>query len=863
MKRNNLLNKAISAVVAAAVVFFLPVYLQATITSITGVTMSPPSPNPGDPVSISFTYIDDTAGDNPLGFIVISDTASLRPAGTAGQWLVLGNGCTIPASPATDYTTGCQIGSGVAAGTPISAGPYNFNLPAGLASGVPYYIIVGMGTWWCQLNPDPGNVNTTGVSSSFTLPLPPAAATISKAVEAENTAAGYRIMYTISYDVVNTQNFVILDTIPPELSFWKAYNGGMLSGGNVIWNFGNVGARQTGTVSWFGTVNAGVPDGTTISNMASCYSTKLNAIISNIAFMTTGPHADLGIAKSAAPGVVNTGETITYTLTYNNNGSTAEDYVPFDSAADIADWTVEVPGGTWNVSGGIMTGTTGGGTWPKLIKNTPSFHDGIFISDLYVPSSNAPGDAVMLFNFIDLGNMYHARIQADAHQICFDKVVGGSSNWSQVICVNDASIIYDRWYTIKAQVRGSSIKIKAWQRGTTEPGGWAINVTDTSLNAPGRVGFQINEAEDRFDNLKIYGPGPAMNTRIYDTLPPCTTFVGCSDSCTESGGFVRWDFPGRLDNALNETVSFWVTADSCAAGTNVTNTACIDSDEDTPPECSNEAYVTVNGVPMTPTITPTVTVTPTRTATPTRTPTSTPVYYPTLVLTKTSDVNPADPGGTVVYTISYINNGVIAANNVLLTDALSTNLTYVSATGGGTHNGINPGGTVSWNIASIAPGGSGSVSFSAIVNPAAIKGTIIQNQAIAVCTPQQTAANSNTHTLNLNIADLKLKEVTTVPNPAVDNAEIIFNLTVAARVRLKFYTVSGELIRSMEPDEVSARLLHGFAGTSPRAGNNSVLWDCMNSGGKPVSSGVYFYRVDAESFAGERAFFMSKMAVLK
>jgi len=65
---------------------------------------------------------------------------------------------------------------------------------------------------------------------------------------------------------------------------------------------------------------------------------------------------------------------------------------------------VEVAGGTWNVAGGYMTGTTPSG-WPKLVKNTPSFHDGIFMSDMYVPSSNAPGDAVMIFNFIDFQNI--------------------------------------------------------------------------------------------------------------------------------------------------------------------------------------------------------------------------------------------------------------------------------------------------------------------------------------------------------------------------------------------------------------------------------------------------------------------------
>lgn len=639
-----MLKKAFSLTIAG---LFCLLSLQniysANITSITSVTITPPAPAEGSLVQVDWDYTLDSAFNNPHYFIVISDTNTLRNAGTAGQWVVIGNGCSTPAVPATAFVTGgCALGTNMPAGT--SHGSVSFNLPAGLSTGVPYYVIVGMKDYNVYLNPSV-DVQQQGYSSSFTLPLPAASASVIKTVEGTNTAAGYRMLYTIEYNVVNTQNFTISDPVPAELSFVKAYNGGTLSAGSVVWNFGNVTARQTGKVSWMGVVNAGVMDGTIISNRADYSSVERGNNFTNTVTMTAGPNTEFGTVKSASVSNANVGDVITYTISMANNGFTAEDYIDFSMASDISDWTVATAGGTWTVSGGILTGTAPSG-WPKLIKNSPSFRDAMYMADMYVPSYNGPGDAVMIFNYTDMNNMYHARFQADAHEVCLDKVVGGAANWSSIQCVSRPDIVYDKWYTVKVVRRGANIRMKAWERGTTEPAAWDININDTSLPLSGRVGFQINEVEDRFDNLKIFGPGPAFNARVYDTLPACTTLTGGSPGYGVSGGMISWDFPGRFENHLPADAvsqrSFWVSVDSCAAGQNITNTACIDSDESSPPSCSNEVYVTISGLPVTATVTPTVTATPTRTATLTPTITATPTMVPPH-LTLTSVTNYPNP----------------------------------------------------------------------------------------------------------------------------------------------------------------------------------------------------------------------------
>ncbi|MEI7542647.1 MAG: FlgD immunoglobulin-like domain containing protein [bacterium] len=739
------------------------------ITAVSGITYSPASPVLGGTLQVNWDYTIDSKFNNPHYEIIISTSSTLRDAGSVGQWVVIDETCASPASPATAYVRGgCALGPGIPIGTPASSAV--FNLPADLIPGVLYYVIVGMRDYNCYLQP--GVQVSAQNYATFTLPLPAAAASITKTVEGTNTAAGYNIMYTINYSVVNTNSFVITDPLPPEVDFLKAYNGGTLVGSDVVFNLGSITAPVKGSVTWMGTVKAGVLDGTVITNQASYSSTELGTVAGNSVTMTTGPNTLFNVTKTAMPSTVNVGDTITYTMSITNDGYTAEDYTAFDAAADITNWTQEVPGGTWTVGGGILTGTTSMGTWPKLIKNTPALHDGIFTADMYVPAINGPGDAVLVFNFIDAQNMYHARFQADAHQICFDRVAGGT--WTQLLCVNDASIVYDTWFTMKVEVRGNNFKLKVWKRGNVEPATWPINLNDNtaSLAVPGRIGFQTNEVEDRFDNLKIFGPGPAMNSRVYDTLPNCTTYVGC-DTCTYDtiNKIVRWDFPGRLDNVQTNR-SFWVTADACASGTSIHNTSSIDSDESQPPKLSNDATVVVIGASPTntPVITNTSTNTPTNTYTYTNTNTSTNTASPTQ--TSTNTFTP-----TVTRTMT----------------STSTNTVTDTST--------------------------------------------------------MTVTQTITPTLTLTPPALVLTPITNYPNPFPDTTHIVFYISVASEVSIRFYTISGEFVGSTTK-------------VACPAGKNEILWNGLNKDGKKLASGVYIYKIKASSGDAEQKA-LSRLAILR
>ncbi len=635
---------------------------SANITSVSNVQIIPSNPSPGQTVEVRWDYYVDSEYNNPHALVVVSDTNTLRPANTSGQWVMIGNGCITPPNPeSAQVTGGCSLGNNISpAGThsSIESGTYTFTLPSTLIPGYTYYIIVGMKDYNVYMNP---SVDVSAQNYfQFTIPLPPPTIQLSKVAEGSAAQPGGYVLYTIYYYIANTNNVVITDDIPANVTCVEVYDGGTC-GNPITWNLGNISIPVRGSVSWLGQISGSVSQGTVIHNTAQGTSNETSAT-SNDATVTIG--ASLEINKGAVSNAVQVGDTITYVLTYTNSGFALSEYVDFSTPATepIPGWTEEVTGATWQIIGGYLQATGPGGQWGKLIKNTPSLHDAMYITDIYVPSSNTSGDAVFIFNFIDQGNMYHARIQSDANQVCFDRVL--STTWSQLQCATPSgfSIQNDRWYTMKVAVQGSNIRIKAWPKGESEPVNWQINYTESSLPLSGRPGYQDNEGEDRFDNLKIFVPAPATNVVIWDTVPDCTTYLSCigGTSCDHTGASpdVVYFNLGNLGYQYGQ-ITFTVRTEACAGGTYVNNTACIDSTEPAPEVCSNIATVAVGSV-ATETFTSTSTFTPTSTNTftftytntitntPTNTITNTPTNTRTSTLTNTFTFT-----GTETYTRTY------------------------------------------------------------------------------------------------------------------------------------------------------------------------------------------------------------------
>ena len=104
-------------------------------------------------------------------------------------------------------------------------------------------------------------------------------------------------------------------------------------------------------------------------------------------------------------------------------------------------------------------------------------------------------------------------------------------------------------------------------------------------------------------------------------------------------------------------------------------------------------------------------------------------------LTLKKSVSPvhAVPGGFVTYTLQYGNTGSSALANVVLSDALPANMTYMlnSATGNPNYNPATN--TLTWSLNALPIGGAGQVTFRATVAATATAGSVIDNTASIFC----------------------------------------------------------------------------------------------------------------------------------
>lgn len=83
------------------------------------------------------------------------------------------------------------------------------------------------------------------------------------------------------------------------------------------------------------------------------------------------------------------------------------------------------------------------------------------------------------------------------------------------------------------------------------------------------------------------------------------------------------------------------------------------------------------------------------------------------------------------------------------------------------------------------------------------------------------------------------------PNPFNPSTTIEFGLPKASDVQLEIYNIAGQKVATL----VNSRL---------EAGNHSVTWDSRSTSGEPLASGIYLYRLKADTFVETK-----KMMLLK
>ncbi|MFY9586013.1 MAG: choice-of-anchor P family protein [Actinomycetota bacterium] len=122
----------------------------------------------------------------------------------------------------------------------------------------------------------------------------------------------------------------------------------------------------------------------------------------------------------------------------------------------------------------------------------------------------------------------------------------------------------------------------------------------------------------------------------------------------------------------------------------------------------------------------------------------------------------ASPGNTIEYRLTYKNTGEVAATNVVVTDTIAAKQTYVSGSCAppAPQTCSVSGGILTWNIGTVAAGGSTSVTFRVTLDASFPAGpTTIKNIA-SVDTTEESPKSSNETTVT----------VTATPNSSLDKA---------------------------------------------------------------------------------------------
>ncbi|UCG70906.1 MAG: DUF11 domain-containing protein [Thermoplasmata archaeon] len=215
------------------------------------------------------------------------------------------------------------------------------------------------------------------------------------------------------------------------------------------------------------------------------------------------------------------------------------------------------------------------------------------------------------------------------------------------------------------------------------------------------------------------GSGEATGIVIIDTIPAETTLVNATPGFNmESGDTYTWNIsfvPGKTSG----TITIVVEVDAYTGdGIVMTNEVTLDYDD-------------VNGNPY-PQENDTADVTCTA---------------PVMKISKVADVNTADPGDPIVFTITYNNTGSGVATDVVITDTIPADTTY---------DGSNPGydnvsvDTYTWIIGTVGANSGGVIIITVTVDVGTPDGTPLHNEA----TLDYDDANGNPYDQETDYADV-------------------------------------------------------------------------------------------------------------
>ncbi len=243
------------------------------------------------------------------------------------------------------------------------------------------------------------------------------------------------------------------------------------------------------------------------------------------------------------------------------------------------------------------------------------------------------------------------------------------------------------------------------------------------------------------------GPAQATNLSITDLLPAGVTYVSDDGAGAYVSGTGLWTI-GTLNNGATATLNITATVDVGTSGSTITNTITVVSadqtDSNTTADDPSEDIVVGNDAD--------------------------------LVTGKTVDNSTPNEGDTIIYTLTFTNNGPAQATNLSITDLLPAGVTYVSDDGGAAYDS----GTGLWTIGTLNNGATATLNITATVDVGTSGNTI--TNTITVVSADQSDSNTTADDPSEDIVvgnDADLVTGKTVNNGTPNEGDtIIYTLTL-------------------------------------------------------------------------------------
>ena len=390
---------------------------------------------------------------------------------------------------------------------------------------------------------DPNAGNNTAIAASMVSTQ--ADLSVTKTDSPDPVVAGSNITYTVS--LVNNgpsdgQTVTVTDAVPANTTFvsatatagvgWTFSSPPVGATGNVVFSKATVAAGETAVFTVVVKVNAGAPNGATVTNSATAAGSTTDPNAGNntaIAASMVSTQADLSVTKTDSPEPVVAGSNITYTVSLANNG-------PSDAQGVTV--TDAVPANTTFVSATVTTGVG----W--TFSSPPVGGTGNVV---FSKATVAAGETAVFTIVVQVG------AAVSNGTIITNTATAASSTTDPVPANNSATATT----TVNAQADLAIVK--------TGP----ANVTPG-----GSITYNIAVTNN--------GPGPAPNVIMTDTLPALLTFISVNQTSgptfTLSGG-------GTISGTIatftaGATAIFQVTANvstGATVGSVISNTATANS----------------------------------------------------------------------------------------------------------------------------------------------------------------------------------------------------------------------------------------------------------------------------------------------